>query len=103
MFGQLYFEIKLQSFISHPNALKMYGYFQDEKNIYLLLELASHSCMFRELKSKVKLFILFRVVSGRIKQRIICVRLSQPLKICIVTALCIETSSLRIFSTVSEC
>jgi serine/threonine protein kinase len=54
MFGQLYFEIKLQSFISHPNALKMYGYFQDEKNIYLLLELASHSCMFRELKSKVK-------------------------------------------------
>ncbi len=54
MFGQLYFEIKLQSYVNHPNSLKMYGYFQDEKNIYLLLELASHGCLFRELKTKVR-------------------------------------------------
>lgn len=30
-------EIKLQSYMSHPNVLKMYGYFHDSKNIYLIL------------------------------------------------------------------
>jgi serine/threonine protein kinase len=37
MMNQLIFEIKIQSFISHPNTLQMYGYFQDEKYIYMLL------------------------------------------------------------------
>lgn len=31
------FEIKIQTFLNHPNALKMYGYFSDKKNVYLLL------------------------------------------------------------------
>lgn len=30
-------EIKLQSYMNHPNILKMYGYFHDAKNIYLIL------------------------------------------------------------------
>lgn len=37
MENQLLFEIKIQSFLNHPNALRMFGYFNDEKNIYLLL------------------------------------------------------------------
>lgn len=47
MMGQLIFEIKIQSFINHPNTLRMFGYFHDEKYIYMLLELASSGCLFR--------------------------------------------------------
>lgn len=47
MEGQLMFEIKIQTFLNHPNALKMYGYFSDNKNVYLLLELAAGGCLFR--------------------------------------------------------
>lgn len=34
---QLLEEIKLQTFMNHPNILRMYGCFRDSKNIYLLL------------------------------------------------------------------
>ena len=47
MENQLLFEIKIQTFLNHPNTLKMYGCFSDSKNVYLLLELASSGCLFR--------------------------------------------------------
>ena len=47
MVNQLVFEIKIQTFLAHPNTLRMYGCFSDEKNIYLLLELAACGCLFR--------------------------------------------------------
>ena len=53
MQNQLFFEIKIQTFLNHPNTLRMYGCFSDEKNIYLLLELAAGGCLFRELRNKV--------------------------------------------------
>lgn len=37
MQNQLIFEIKIQTFLNHPNTLRMYGCFHDDKNIYLLL------------------------------------------------------------------
>lgn len=40
MEDQLLSEIKLQCYMKHPNVLQMYGYFHDETNIYLMLELA---------------------------------------------------------------
>lgn len=34
---QLLMEIKMQMFFNHPNILKLYGFFDDEQNIYLIL------------------------------------------------------------------
>jgi serine/threonine protein kinase len=36
--AQLALEIKLQSYIDHPNILKMYGFFDDWQNVYIVLE-----------------------------------------------------------------
>jgi hypothetical protein len=37
MEDQVFWEIKLQMYMSHPNVLKLYGFFDDAKNIYLIL------------------------------------------------------------------
>lgn len=52
MEDQLVSEIKLQSFMSHPNILSMYGFFHDDTNIYMMLELADE-CLFKMLRRKV--------------------------------------------------
>ena len=51
MEDQVISEIKIQSYMNHPNVLKLYGYFDDEKNIYLILEYCS-SCLYREFRKK---------------------------------------------------
>jgi serine/threonine protein kinase len=38
MEDQLILEIKLQAFMDHPNILKLYTFFHDYENIYLVLE-----------------------------------------------------------------
>jgi aurora kinase len=43
---QIVQEIKLQMFMNHPNVLKLYGFFNDSKNIYLILEYCN-KCLFR--------------------------------------------------------
>jgi serine/threonine protein kinase len=40
MVSQLQQEIKIQSFAKHPNIVRLYGFFSDSSNIYMLLELA---------------------------------------------------------------
>ena len=47
MENQLIQEIKIQQYSNHPNILKMYGFFCDDKKIYLMLELATNGCLFR--------------------------------------------------------
>ena len=37
---------------NHPNILKMYGFFSDKNKIYLLLELATNGCLFKEIRKK---------------------------------------------------
>lgn len=37
---QLTREIKIQMMLNHPNIIKMYGFFSDYQNIYMLMELA---------------------------------------------------------------
>lgn len=32
-------ELKIQSFLDHPNIIKNYGYFSDEENFYTIMEL----------------------------------------------------------------
>jgi len=36
----------------HPNILRMYGYFYDDKRIYLILEYAPKGELYKELNSK---------------------------------------------------
>ncbi len=37
---------------NHPNILKMYGFFSDKNKIYLILELATNGCLFKEIRKK---------------------------------------------------
>lgn len=46
MLSQLISEIKIQSFLDHPNLIKLYDFFCDEQNVYLFLELAADGQLF---------------------------------------------------------
>ena len=39
-------EINIQSKIFHPNIIRLFNYFKDKKNIYLILEFASKGTLF---------------------------------------------------------
>ncbi|KOB69887.1 Serine/threonine-protein kinase 6 [Operophtera brumata] len=43
-------EVEIQCRLRHPNILRMYGYFHDEKRIYLILEYAKHGALYHLLK-----------------------------------------------------
>ncbi|EAS04915.1 plant dual-specificity MAP kinase kinase family domain protein (macronuclear) [Tetrahymena thermophila SB210] len=45
-------EIEIQSHLKHENILQMYGFFWDDKKIYLILEYASGGELYKELKSQ---------------------------------------------------
>ena len=45
-------------YLNHPNILKMYGFFDDDSKIYLILELASHGDIYKEIKKEVIFFLL---------------------------------------------
>eukprot|EP01129_Flabellula_baltica_P006015 TRINITY_DN2214_c0_g1_i1.p1 TRINITY_DN2214_c0_g1~~TRINITY_DN2214_c0_g1_i1.p1 ORF type:complete len:226 (+),score=46.88 TRINITY_DN2214_c0_g1_i1:599-1276(+) len=47
--NQVKLEIEIQSHLRHPNILPMYGYFYDDKKIYLVLEYAPGGEVFDEL------------------------------------------------------
>ena len=52
MEGQLMQEIRIQMFANHPNILKMFGFFHDANKVYLILELATSGCLFKEIRKK---------------------------------------------------
>ncbi len=43
-------ELKIQMFLNHPNIIKMYGYFDDDKNIYIILEVGTGGQLYHYLK-----------------------------------------------------
>lgn len=47
---QLRREIEIQSHLHHPNILRMYGYFHDDKRVYLILEYAPQGELFGKLQ-----------------------------------------------------
>lgn len=51
---QLRREIEIQAHMSHPNILRLYGYFYDEKKVYLVLEYAPKGELYKDLKKKGK-------------------------------------------------
>ncbi|KAF8955294.1 kinase-like protein [Flammula alnicola] len=48
-------EIEIQQNLRHPNILRLYGYFHDEKRIFLMLEFAAKGELYKQL-SKVHRF-----------------------------------------------
>jgi serine/threonine protein kinase len=51
--NQLLREIKIQSFMRHPNLIQLYDFFSDEINVYLLLELACDGHLYEFLMKKL--------------------------------------------------
>jgi aurora kinase len=49
---QLRREIEIQSHLRHRNILRLYGYFYDEKNIYLILEYSPGGELYKKLISR---------------------------------------------------
>lgn len=52
---QLMREIKIQSFLNHPNIVKMYAFFADHEYIYLTMELCYSGQLYNYLKKKRRL------------------------------------------------
>jgi len=52
---QLVREIEIQKNLHHYNILKMWGYFYDEKRVYILLEFAAEGALWRVLKAADRL------------------------------------------------
>lgn len=73
MIGQLAQEIKIQTFLNHPNLLKMYGCFSDHDSVYLVLENALGGNLFRELRQEVP----FRSIQKRFSEKKCAVYLRQ--------------------------
>jgi len=47
---QLRREIEIQSHLRHPNILRLYGYFYDDKRVYLILEYAPQGELYKKLQ-----------------------------------------------------
>lgn len=52
---QLIREIKIQSYLNHPNIIKLYTFFSDQRYIYLTMELCCSGQLYSFLKKKRKL------------------------------------------------
>ena len=44
-------QIKIQSYLNHPNIIKFYGFFDDEDYFYMLMELASDGQLYNYLEN----------------------------------------------------
>jgi serine/threonine protein kinase len=45
-------EIKIQSYLRHPNLIQLYDFFSDESNLYLFMELACDGQLFELLEQR---------------------------------------------------
>ena len=59
-------EIKLHSFFNHSNIVKMYSFFHDHLNIYILMEYMEEGSLYSKFKQHTKLPESY--VAGRIKE-----------------------------------
>ncbi|CAG8599073.1 11848_t:CDS:2, partial [Ambispora gerdemannii] len=48
---QLRREVEIQSHLRHPNILRLFGYFYDDKRVYLILEYAAKGELYKKLRS----------------------------------------------------
>ena len=52
---QLIREVKIQSFLNHPNIVKLYNFFVDETQVYLILEPCLGKNLYQNLKANGKM------------------------------------------------
>lgn len=45
-------EIKIQKKLQHPHITRLYEYFEDKENVYLILEYADNGSLFNYLRKK---------------------------------------------------
>jgi serine/threonine protein kinase len=48
-------EVKIQMFLSHPNIVKMYGFFDDAAHIYIIMEVGMGGQLFHQIKKALPL------------------------------------------------
>lgn len=65
---QILREIKIQSYLNHPNILKLYGFFDDEEKIYLILEYAPWGELYSSLKKQENKCFTEKEAANYIKQ-----------------------------------
>lgn len=53
--NQFIMEIKMQLHLNHPNILKLYGFFADQENIYLILEYMEEGTLYGHLRREKSL------------------------------------------------
>ena len=52
IYDQLRDEVEIQSRLRHPGVLRLYGYFHDDKRVYLVLELATGGELYKRLQAE---------------------------------------------------
>ena len=55
MLEQFINEIKIQMFLEHPNVVKLYGFFDDTLNFYIIMEYMEGGNLFALIKKQKKL------------------------------------------------
>lgn len=45
-------EVEIHAHLRHPSVLRMYGYFQDDQHVYLVLECASQGSLYSKLEKR---------------------------------------------------
>lgn len=48
-------ELKIQTFLNHPNIIKVFGFFHSERHFYTLLELGSDGQLYNLISSRKKI------------------------------------------------
>ncbi|CAK9180917.1 unnamed protein product [Ilex paraguariensis] len=87
---QLRREVEIQSHLRHPNILRLYGYFYDQKRVYLILEYAAKGELYKELQ-KCKYFSERRAATVSSYHAVAPIYFNQfPLVIIIILELCVE-------------
>jgi len=54
MVDQFIQEVKIQMFLNHPKLVKMYGYFADSENFYMLVEYMEEGSLYSLMKKNKK-------------------------------------------------
>ena len=50
MIDQLALEVRLQSFLNHKNILRIYGFFDDQTHLFIVLEYMEQGTLYSQLK-----------------------------------------------------
>ena len=48
-------EIKINLFTSHPNIVRMYGFFCDHTHFYIMMEYMEEGSLYKQIKMKKKM------------------------------------------------